>query len=284
MNLRRYTFETLRLHGIRPRRKLGQSFLVDEKIMERMVDYAKVCDKDDVLDIGAGLGFLTEVLARRAHRVYAVEVDSGLLKVLRQRLSPYENVSIIHGDLMKVRLPPVDKVVSNPPYSISSDLFLRRPVDFRLSVLTLQREFVERLLAEPGSPKYGRVSVIARLAWRIEKLENLPRGVFQPIPKVESCLVRLTKKEGWEGGKEFDVILDKGSFLDLLSFLFSERRRNLGKVLRKYLDLRRIPGRVEELVEDRRLLSPRVCDLEPEQFLALFRALVVLRNQKSCKA
>ncbi|MEM2926916.1 MAG: 16S rRNA (adenine(1518)-N(6)/adenine(1519)-N(6))-dimethyltransferase RsmA [Candidatus Bathyarchaeia archaeon] len=277
MRLRKDTLEALRIHGIRPRINLGQSFVVDEELIERMMNYAKVCDKDKVLDIGAGLGFLTEALAKKAERVFAIEIDPRLLKILRERLASYKNVSIIEGDLRKVRLPPIDKVVSNPPYSISSDLFLRRLLDYRLCVLTLQREFVEKLMAEPGRPNYGRVSVMARLLWKIERLETLPRGVFQPIPKVQSCLVRLTRAQGSE---TLLPIVEDSSFLDLLSFLFSERRRNLSKVLRKYLELRRLPEKVEGIGLDRHILSLRVCDLEPKDFVTLAKELIALKNRK----
>lgn len=277
MRLRKDTLEALRIHGIKPRINLGQSFVVDEELIERMMNYAKVCDKDKVLDIGAGLGFLTEGLAKKAERVFAIEIDPRLLKILRERLASYKNVSIIEGDLRKVRLPPIDKVVSNPPYSISSDLFLRRLLDYRLSVLTLQREFVEKLMAEPGSPNYGRVSVMARLLWKIERLETLPRGAFEPIPKVQSCLVRLTRAQGSE---TLLPIVEDSSFLDILSFLFSERRRNLSKVLRKYLELRRLPEKVEGIGLDRHILSLRVCDLEPKDFVTLAKELIALKNRK----
>ncbi|MBS7610057.1 ribosomal RNA small subunit methyltransferase A [Candidatus Bathyarchaeota archaeon] len=277
MSLRQDTLEALRIHGIKPRINLGQSFVVDQGLIDRMVNYAKICDEDDVLDIGAGLGFLTEALAKKAKHVYAVEIDPRLLKVLRKRLAPYQNVSIIQGDLRKVRLPTIDKVVSNPPYSISSDLFLRRLLDYRLSVLTLQREFVEKLMAQPGSPKYGRISVMAGLLWKIERLETLPRGAFQPIPKVQSCLIRLTKVQGSE---DIVPIVKDTRFLDLLSFLFSERRRNLGKVLKKYLELRGIPKKVEDIEASRHALSLRVCDLEPMDFVAIARALIALKNRK----
>ena len=109
----------LRSYGLKPKRKLGQHFLLDKALMERLADQAELGPGDTVLDIGAGLGFLTEVLASRGPRVLAVEVDRGLARLLRDRLAHYPNVQVIEGDVLEVELPPFNKSVSAPPYALS---------------------------------------------------------------------------------------------------------------------------------------------------------------------
>jgi 16S rRNA (adenine1518-N6/adenine1519-N6)-dimethyltransferase len=139
-------------------RRIGQNFLVDRDVLSRIADYAELNPADSILEIGAGTGNLTEVLSRRAGRVYAVEVDGGLAMGLKGR---FANVKVIEGDALKVELPDYNKVVSNLPYQISSKItyrLLSKPFD--LAVLMYQREFAKRLIAAPGTAGYGRLSMV----------------------------------------------------------------------------------------------------------------------------
>ncbi|HDI01801.1 MAG TPA: methyltransferase domain-containing protein, partial [Candidatus Bathyarchaeota archaeon] len=136
----------LRAYGLKPRKRLGQHFLLDERLMERLADHAQLSNTDVVLDAGAGLGFLTEVLARRSKEVLAVELDRGLVRALRDRLASYSNVRIIEGDVLKIFLPSFNKAVSTPPYNIISKLIfwlLDRP-GLDVAVLVIQEELARR--------------------------------------------------------------------------------------------------------------------------------------------
>ena len=148
------------------RRRLGQHFLIDEKILDRMVQYGEITESDVVLDVGAGRGELTVKLAERAGKVIAVELDPVLAEEARRRLRGYDNVELLVGDVLKLKPTGFNKVVSNPPYNISRKLleWLIEGGAERI-VLTLQREFASKLVAEPGSMKYLYISFISNLLY-----------------------------------------------------------------------------------------------------------------------
>lgn len=149
MDLRQRTKYLLRRYGVHPRKRLGQNFAVDSALLERLISYASLGREDVVLEVGAGLGFLTKLLSQACKRVLAVEVDAGLIEILRAELKRVENVVLIEGDILKVSVPPFNKVVSTPPYSISSPiLFWLLERDFECAVLT----FLLRSQVSGGAP------------------------------------------------------------------------------------------------------------------------------------
>jgi 16S rRNA (adenine1518-N6/adenine1519-N6)-dimethyltransferase len=203
-------------------RRKGQNFLVDRDVLSRIADYAELNPADSILEIGAGTGNLTEVLSRRAGRVYAVEVDSGLAAGLKGR---FANVKVIDGDALKVELPDYNKVVSNLPYQISSKItyrLLSKPFD--LAVLMYQREFAKRLIAVPGTEDYGRLSMVVGHYAKAEILEHVSRTAFRPNPRVGSAIVRLRPRPD-------RLNVNYESFMKLATGLFSHRRKKLGPAL-----------------------------------------------------
>ncbi len=201
-------------------RNKGQNFLVDRGVIERIVEYAKLVPEDRILEIGPGTGNLTEVLAAKAGKVYAVEVDPALATGLQGR---FRNVVVIKGDASKVDLPEYNKIVSNLPYQISTKITFRllsRP--FELAVLMYQREFARRMLARPGSPEYGRLGMIAGYLSLAEILEVVPRSAFRPVPEVESAIVRLRPREHE---------VDAERFIKFAQGLFCSRRKKTKKAL-----------------------------------------------------
>lgn len=203
-------------------KKKGQHFIVDRDIIERIAGYAELAENDHVLEIGPGTGNLTETLAARAGQVFAVEVDPGLASDLQGR---FQNVSIIRGDALKVKLPDYNKIVSNLPYQISTRITFRllaRP--FQLAVLMYQREFAKRMLAKPGIEEYGRLGMIVGYFCEAEILEIVPRSAFRPMPEVASAIVRLHPRQERPP-------VDEEMFIKFAEGLFNNRRKKIKKAL-----------------------------------------------------
>jgi 16S rRNA (adenine1518-N6/adenine1519-N6)-dimethyltransferase len=195
----------LKRFGLRPNRELGQHFLIDSNLLEVIARAAELDADDVVLEIGGGLGVLSEHLAERAAHVHVVEVDPRLEPALREALDPHPNTTLHLGDAMRLDLaalaPPPGKVVANLPYGIAATAILRTIEELpgcRLWVAMVQREVGERLAAAPGSAAYGAPSVMAQLACEVSVLRPVSRTVFHPVPNVDSVLVRLRRRP--EGG------------------------------------------------------------------------------------
>jgi 16S rRNA (adenine1518-N6/adenine1519-N6)-dimethyltransferase len=196
------SLERLRRWGIRPRRGLGQNFLVDSNILGVIERAAELGSDDVVLEIGGGLGVLSEHLAARIRHVHVVEIDRHLEAALRDALEPFGNATLHIADAMRLDFatldPPPGKVVANLPYSIAAPVILRTIVELEgvgLWVAMVQREVGERLAATPGSDAYGIPSVLAQLCCEVRVLRAISRSVFAPVPRVDSVLVRLRRRE-----------------------------------------------------------------------------------------
>lgn len=259
MSLRNAVKSLERAGFLKPVRLLGQHFMVDENVLSRMVDYACVSGNDVVLEIGAGLGFLTNLLAERAKLVYAVELDRRLADYLRSRFPGSSNVRILEGDFLKLKVEHFDKVVSNPPYVISTPMVLKLiELSPKLMVLTLQDEFSRKLYAEPGSPSYSRLTVLTALNYRVEVLEYLPPKVFYPRSRVKSVIVRLTRRPDAltpQRLKTLRLVVDKA---------FSFRNKTLRSFVKRILP--DLPLRCD--------LGVRVYCAPPEVFLEIADAVI----------
>jgi 16S rRNA (adenine1518-N6/adenine1519-N6)-dimethyltransferase len=202
--------------------KLGQHFLEDAAIISRIADYADLKPEDRVLEIGPGPGNLTEALAARADKVYAVEIDADLAYQLAGRFS---NVHVVSGDALKVELPVCNKIVSNLPYQISSAItyrLLSQP--FEKAVLMYQWEFARKMVADAGSKEYGRLAMTVGFFCHVEILEKVSKMAFRPVPQVDSAVVRLLPREDRPPGDHLDLIR-------LAEGLFNNRRKKVKKGL-----------------------------------------------------
>ncbi|MEM0049595.1 MAG: 16S rRNA (adenine(1518)-N(6)/adenine(1519)-N(6))-dimethyltransferase RsmA [Candidatus Bathyarchaeia archaeon] len=270
MSLLEETKRILAAYKVRPKRRLGQNFLVDEEVLKRLISYASVNEKDNVLEIGAGLGFLTERLARIAGHVVAVEIDPVLVKILSRRLSGYKNVSILKGDILKMEGPPyINKVVSIPPYSISSPLIfwlLKRKFD--CAVLTFQEEFGRRLVAQPGVSDYGRLTVAVYYYAEPELLDFIPKESFWPTPEVNSVIVRLRPR------KPPFYVRDEELFFRFLRAVFTQKNKKMKKALEVFLSDFKIPKEwLRKISESIPFYERRVRELAPEELALTFNAL-----------
>ena len=191
----------LKAFGIRPSRDLGQNFLIDSNLLDVIGRAAALDPEDVVLEVGGGLGVLSEYLAARVGHVHVVEVDPRLEPPLREALGPYPNTTLHLADAVRLDLttlaPAPTKVVANLPYGVAATVILRTvevlPGVGRW-VAMVQREVGERLAAAPGTSAYGVPSVLAQLACEVRVLRSVSRSVFHPVPNVDSVLVGLTRR------------------------------------------------------------------------------------------
>jgi 16S rRNA (adenine1518-N6/adenine1519-N6)-dimethyltransferase len=271
--------ELLERHGLAARRDLGQNFLIDASVAERLVILAGVSPGEGVVEIGTGLGILTRALAARAERVITLEIDAGLVRLLRSEGSLPDRVRLVHGDALKADLEAlVDeagarvRVVANLPYAISAPL-LRRLLDLRYRLLDwsvmLQRDLASRLLARRGSRDYGSLAVLHHLTVSSEKCMELSPNCFFPVPQVRSTFVRVQPLTPQHVGPA-----ELAGVEAFLRAAFSQRRKTLLNALRgRDFDAEAVRGALAAAG-----LAPEVRaeELAPETLLALARRLAPL--------
>lgn len=230
MSLLEETKFLLRKYRIFPKKRLGQHFTIDPLIFHRMGEYASLTRSDTVLDIGAGLGFLTRFLAGKCGRVLAVEVDSRLASVLRALLKDFPNVMVFDGDLFKLKLPQFNKVVAIPPYGVSSAIvqwLFDKHID--CAVLIFQKEFAQRLVASVGSKDYSWLTVLAYYHFDVELLDDVPKWMFFPSPEVDSVIVKLEPRTPPFRVKNVET------FKRFVQTLFTQRNRKVKNAVRAFI-------------------------------------------------
>ena len=246
--------------------------MVDPSIFPLLGKYVSLNKADVVLDAGAGLGFLTRFLANNCQAVIAVEKDPHIAEVLREQLRDVANVTVIKGDVLKAAVPEFNKVVSIPPYYLSSRLvtwLFERKVE--CAVLILQREFAGRLVAAVGSENYGWLTVVACHSAEVELLDAVSKSLFHPPPEVDSVIVRLTP---WKAAP-FEV-KDAAFFRRMVRWLFTQRNKKLRNALVPFIKstLKMTKEDAEKLAGTFPFREKRVRELPPEAFGVLANALV----------
>jgi 16S rRNA (adenine1518-N6/adenine1519-N6)-dimethyltransferase len=258
----------------RPKRRLGQHFLTDPRLLARIADALEAGPADTVLEIGPGLGGLTAALRERAGRVIAIEKDRDLVPALRSR---FPEVDVIQADALEIdwqRLAPSDGagllVTGNIPYNITSPLIDKAllPPRPRRTVFLVQKEVAERVTASPGTREYGALSIGVRSVARVERVFNVPAGAFHPRPKVDSAVLRLTPL--------IDPLVsdaERESFRAFVVGLFGFRRKQLLRALRELTGLS--AEAVGDMLESAGISGTvRPETLSPAAFVHLHRTLV----------
>ncbi|MCP4140586.1 MAG: 16S rRNA (adenine(1518)-N(6)/adenine(1519)-N(6))-dimethyltransferase RsmA [Chloroflexi bacterium] len=227
------TAALLQKHGLRPKKKLGQNFLQDPNILEKIVELAEVSEEDTVLEIGPGLGSLTRHLAARAKKVFAVEIDSWIIPALETSLSGYANTKVINKDILQIApseiiSAPNYLVVANIPYYITSaiirHLLENEPRPHRL-ILTIQKEVAERICAPEGK-KMSLLALSIQVYGKPEIVGKIPAGAFYPPPKTDSAVIRISL---YDEPRIPTALLD--DFFRIAKAGFSQKRKNLRNAL-----------------------------------------------------
>ncbi|MGQ4892575.1 MAG: 16S rRNA (adenine(1518)-N(6)/adenine(1519)-N(6))-dimethyltransferase RsmA [Candidatus Njordarchaeia archaeon] len=279
-----YRYEILHLcemFNISLSREMGQNFLISEHVLEKEIEVAELNEDDVVLDIGAGFGFLTEKVAEKVKKVIAIELDKKVGSVFSYRLKnlmKVGRVELILADFLKTKVPgEVTKIVSNPPYSISSDLIvkilkeLHTRTDFRLGVMILQKDFVKRLLSKPCGEEWSRISATFNFYAKGEYIQTVSKRNFFPMPDVDSALIRFRFRRD----RDFSAIKFE-KFEKLSVAIFQGGNKKLRRVLKTLLKpktpkWKQILSKLEKKVNlEKRVRCVALEDLE-KLYLALDR-------------
>ncbi|MGF7058409.1 16S rRNA (adenine(1518)-N(6)/adenine(1519)-N(6))-dimethyltransferase RsmA [Brassicibacter mesophilus] len=228
------TKEVIERHGFRFSKSLGQNFLIDGNIIEKICDGADINENDGIIEIGPGIGTLTQQLCERAGKVVAIELDKNLLPILDDTLSAYDNVEIVYGDVLKINLDQLIKeklkgrnikVVANLPYYITTPIIMKlleERLDIDKIVVMIQKEVAERMQADPGNKDYGALSVAVQYYSQPEIIVNVPKNVFMPKPNVDSAVIMLDIYDS-----PMVEVIDKKLFFEVVKAAFGKRRKTL---------------------------------------------------------
>lgn len=221
-------------YGFRFSKSLGQNFLIDEGTVLRIVENAEVGPEDLVLEIGPGIGVMTQAIAQHAQKVVAVEIDSKLMPVLAETLNGLDNVTVIHGDILKIDVAALiqehfgdrrPKVIANLPYYVTTPIlmrFLEERLPVSEIVVMIQKEVAERMTASPSTKAYGSLSIAVQYYCEASIVQKVSPNVFMPQPNVDSLVIRLKLRE-----KPCVELLDQDFFFKLVKAAFGQRRKTL---------------------------------------------------------
>src|SRR3954453_21570658 len=229
------TKEIMQKYGFSFKKSLGQNFLIDTNILRNIVDHAELTNESAAIEVGPGIGALTEQLAKRCKKVVSFEIDQRLLPILEDTLAPYPNTKIIHQDVLKANVQEVIEqelvgitdimVVANLPYYVTTPIIMKlleEQLPIRGIVCMLQKEVADRIAAKPGTKEYGSLSIAVQYYTEAETVKIVPKTVFVPQPNVDSAVIRLTKRE-----KPAVMVKDEDFFFQVTKASFAQRRKTL---------------------------------------------------------
>ncbi|WP_054956711.1 16S rRNA (adenine(1518)-N(6)/adenine(1519)-N(6))-dimethyltransferase RsmA [Paenibacillus dakarensis] len=279
----RRTKEIISRHGFSFKKSLGQNFLIDQNILYKIVEAANLSKDKGALEIGPGIGALTEKLAQTAGTVTAVEIDQRLIPILQEVLEPYPNVKVHHGDVLKVDLKELFRtnfgdvtkvsVVANLPYYVTTPILMRlleEKLPLENIVVMIQKEVAVRMAASPGSKDYGSLSIAVQYYSEPKLVCTVPHTVFIPQPNVESAVIRLQVRD-----KPPVEVDDESHFFEVIQASFAQRRKTIANNLK----VRFFPGegreRLEQLLQEAEIdPSRRGETLSIEEYARLSRVFL----------
>ena len=228
------TIAILQKYQFRFQKKFGQNFLIDTSVLERIMNAAEITKEDCILEIGPGIGTMTQYLAERAKKVFAVEIDKNLIPILGETLAEYDNVTVINEDILKVDIErlvqeqnggkPI-KVVANLPYYITTPIIMglfESKVPLHSITIMVQKEVADRMQEMPGSKEYGALSLAVQYYAKPEIVANVPPNCFMPRPTVGSAVIKLTRYE-----QPPVIVADEKLMFQIIRASFNQRRKTL---------------------------------------------------------
>ena len=249
------TIEVLQKYKFNFQKKFGQNFLIDTHVLEKIIDAAGITKDDFVLEIGPGIGTMTQYLCENAREVAAVEIDNNLIPILKDTLKEYYNVEVIHEDILKVDIQELAqrknqgrpiKVVANLPYYITTPIIMglfESHVPIASITIMVQKEVADRMQAGPGSKDYGALSLAVQFYAKPEIVANVPPNCFMPRPNVGSAVIRLTRHET----VPVDV-LDEKMMFRIIRASFNQRRKTLANGLNNAPDIPLSKEQIQESI------------------------------------
>lgn len=232
------TIEVLKKYNFSFQKKFGQNFLIDTHVLEKIIEESEITPEDCVLEIGPGIGTMTQYLAENARKVVAVEIDKALIPILQDTLSDYDNVTVINDDILKVDIDAICKqyndgkpikVVANLPYYITTPIIMglfESHVPLKSITIMVQKEVADRMQVGPGTKDYGALSLAVQYYARPEIVANVPPNCFMPRPNVGSAVIKLTRYE------EPPVFVEDEKYMfSLVRASFNQRRKTLSNGL-----------------------------------------------------
>ena len=274
MNIFEETKYIMNKYGVHPNKRLGQNFLFDEPSLQTIAQ--DVSKEDTVIEIGPGLGTLTAILAKKANKVIAVELDSKMVQILKERFKLYNNVEIIQDDILHVdidKIAPKAKVVANLPYYITTSIITKLlNTNIKDITILIQKEVAERICAEPGTKKAGAITYFVKYYADSKIIANVPKECFIPSPEVESSIVKITKKD-----KKAVEVYDEKLFFDIIKTNFTQRRKTILNSLSSIIDKDMLKNILKECkIEE----SDRGENLSLEQFAMIANKFKEIINSK----
>ena len=282
----KYTIEVLQKYGFVFQKRFGQNFLIDTHVLDRIIEASEITKDDFVLEIGPGIGTMTQYLAEAAREVTAVEIDDALIPILKDTLKEWDNVTVLHGDILKTDIRKIAdeknqgrpiKVVANLPYYITTPIIMglfesHVPVD-SITVM-VQKEVADRMQTGPGSKDYGALSLAVQYYAEPKIVANVPPNCFMPRPKVGSAVIRLTRHQNPPV-----TTLDDKLMFRLIRASFNQRRKTLSNSLKNSQELPYSKEEVETAITECGLpLNIRGEALTLEQFARLSDAFSKLNK------
>ena len=282
----KYTIEVLQKYGFVFQKRFGQNFLIDTHVLDRIIEASEITKDDFVLEIGPGIGTMTQYLAEAAREVTAVEIDDALIPILKDTLKEWDNVTVLHGDILKTDIRKIAdeknqgrpiKVVANLPYNITTPIIMglfesHVPVD-SITVM-VQKEVADRMQTGPGSKDYGALSLAVQYYAEPKIVANVPPNCFMPRPKVGSAVIRLTRHQNPPV-----TTLDEKLMFRLIRASFNQRRKTLSNSLKNSQELPYSKEEVETAITECGLpLNIRGEALTLEQFARLSEAFSKLNK------